>query len=117
MIEKSRVYPEFQYAPERYQIDHFHNPYLAKLNLKLTPRPHFATNRLLSPLSLHNNLYLSQAIPLYRNERLKLALLWKQYITHKYARAHFGLSAEYRFDESLRLRGKTMVGTTSLLEL
>lgn len=67
MIEKSRVYPEFQYAPERFQIDHFHNPYLAKLNVKLTPRPLMQTNRFLSPLSLDNNLSISQSIPLYRN--------------------------------------------------
>jgi hypothetical protein len=42
---------------------------------------------------MQNNLYISQSIPLYKDEKLKLALIWKQYATQKYARAHFGLSA------------------------
>lgn len=93
MIEKYKAYPEFQYTSSRYQLDHYHNPYLSKLNIKLTPRPQIRTNTLLSPLSMQNNLYISQSIPLYKDEKLKLALIWKQYVTHKYARAHFGLSA------------------------
>lgn len=93
MIEKYKAYPEFQYPVGRYQLDQFHNPYLSKLNIKLTPRPQIRTNTLLSPLSMQNNLYISQSIPLYKDEKLKLALIWKQYVTHKYARAHFGLSA------------------------
>jgi hypothetical protein len=117
MIEKSKVYPEFQYSPERFRLDHFHNPYLAKLNIKLTPRPQMKMNRLLSPLSLENNLYVSQAIPLYKDEKLKLALVWKQYLTQKYARAHFGVSVEYKFEAPVRVRSKAMVGITSLVDV
>jgi len=98
-------------------MDHFHNPYLAKLNIKLTPRPQIRNNTLLSPLSLDNNIYVSQSIPLYKDEKLKLALVWKEYLTHKYARAHFGLSADYKFESPLRIRSKAMVGITSVLDL
>ena len=54
---------------------------------------------------------------MYKNERIKLALIWKQYITHKYARAHFGASVEYKLYEFMRLKTQAMVGTTSLLDV
>lgn len=37
MLDKARVYPEFQSKDGHYHIDGFHNPYLAKLIVKLTP--------------------------------------------------------------------------------
>jgi hypothetical protein len=96
MIQKSRVYPEFQYPPEKFQLDHFHNPYLAKLSLKLSPRPPSPGLHFYSPLSGLNNLQASQVVPIYRNEKVRLALLWRQYITSKFGRAHFGMSLEYK---------------------
>lgn len=63
----SKVYPELQYDTGKYEIDHFHNPYLPKLNIKFTSRETPKSFKFISPLSLNNNIYVSQAIPIYKN--------------------------------------------------
>jgi hypothetical protein len=87
------------------------------LNIKLTPKVNPPALTLLTPFSTHNNLYLSQTIPIHKNQRIKFALVWKQYITHKHARAHFGTSIEYKATENINLKGRVLVGNSSLFDL
>jgi hypothetical protein len=117
MIEKARVYPEYHYPPERYHIDPFHNPYLPKLVIKATPisYPQGKMNFLL-PISTAHNFYISQSIPIYQTEKYRIALLWREYLTKKFARSHFGFSAEYKLIESLTIKGKALIGTTSMFD-
>ena len=83
----------------------------------MTPRPitKGASYQLIHPLSSSHNVFLSHSIPVYKTEKFRFALLWRQYMTTKFARSHFGISLEHKLLQNYRLKMQLMTGTTSIV--
>ena len=76
------------------KINEYRNPYLSKLTIKILP--HYSKIKgptLISPLYNHNNIAITQSLPLCRNENFRIGLLWQQNIRNKFNRSHIGFLA------------------------
>lgn len=96
MIEKVR-HNDIAFLESKYAIDKFHNPYLSKFTLKLTPatisNEKNAKTHFISPFDPSNYLYLSQSLPIYKSQKFRTSLIWKQSIQKKMGRGFIGLSS------------------------
>ena len=95
MIEKIRN-KDIAFLDSRYTVDKFHNPYLSKFTLKLTPatidKDKTSGSYLISPFYPSNQLYLSQSLPIYKSQKFRASLVWKQSVKKKMARGFIGVS-------------------------
>ncbi len=96
MIEKVRN-NEIGFLESRYAIDKFHNPYLSKFTLKLSPSTADLEKQpskyLISPFDPSNHLYISQSLPIYKSQKFRASLIWKQAIKKKMGRGFIGISS------------------------
>lgn len=90
---------------------------MAKLNIKITPRHSTSAtpSYFVNPISGLNNIYLSHSLPLYKTEKFRFALIWRQYVTTKFARSHIGISLEHKILENYRIKAQMLTGTTSIV--
>lgn len=75
-----------------YELDAFHNPYLSKLIVKQIPKMDQANSHFVNPMDHNNNTYISQSIPMYRDESYRLAFVWKHSVAGIFSKSYFGFS-------------------------
>lgn len=99
----------------RVTINQYRNPYLSKLTIKILP--HYSKINgptFIHPLSNHGNVAIVQSLPLWRNEKFRIGLLWQQNIRNSFNRSHIGFSAEYRHLRNYVFRTKNLIGNSFL---
>jgi hypothetical protein len=105
----------------KYTIDKFHNPYLCKFTLKLTPATVDQDKKnksyFISPFDPSHHLYLSQSLPIYKSQKFRASLVWKQSVKRKMARGFIGLSTEYKAENMWSLRTRAMFGSLFLYNI
>ena len=119
MIERARD-KNAQFLETRYAIDTFHNPYLSKFTLKLEPNTANIKSKnahFLSPFDVTHNIYISQSLPIYKSQKFRTSLIWKQYLKNKIGRAFIGLSSEYKADNNWTVKTRIMTGSSFLCNL
>jgi hypothetical protein len=99
----------------RIGINHYRNPYLTKLTIKVLPQySHIKGSTFLNPLENHNNVAIVQSLPLWRNENFKIGLLWQQNIRNAFNRSHIGFLTEYNLKNNYTFKSKNLVGSSFL---
>lgn len=75
-------------------INQYRNPYLSKLTIKILPQyAKINGPTLIHPLDNHSNVAIVQSLPLWRNEKFRIGLLWQQNIRSNFNRSHIGFNA------------------------
>ena len=94
-------------------IDEYKNPYLTKLTIKVLPQySQIDSSKIIAPpFEKPINFSIVQSVPLWRNEKFRLGLLWQQNIRNNYNSSNFGFSSEYYLYKNLTLKSKVLAGS------
>lgn len=97
------------------KINEYRNPYLSKLTIKLLPNyTQINGPTLINPLESHNNVAITQSLPLWRNEKFRINLIWQQNIRNKFNRSHIGFLAEYQINRNYGIKTRNLIGSSFL---
>ncbi len=69
----------------------------------------------ISPFQQSNKIYFSQFLPVYKSQRFRASLIWKQTLKKNSGRGFIGLSSEYKADNMWALKSKAMFGGSMIL--